>query len=85
MVSDGDFNKNIALKLLNGFLNDKDCKRMIQQMDNAGIDKSVLLIIDGGLGMGEAALSIEEIYELYFNVLKLYPERLLVFAGMDPP
>jgi predicted TIM-barrel fold metal-dependent hydrolase len=70
--------------LLKAFLNDIDSKQMINQMDLAGIQKSVLLIIDGGIGMGEAEFSIEEIFEFHHRILNAHPDRFIVFAGMDP-
>lgn len=57
---------------------------MIKQMDNAGIDKAVLLILDSGIGMKEPAMSIEEIHELHAEVLRRHPDRFMVFAGIDP-
>lgn len=70
--------------LMSLFLKDHDGSVFIKQMDAAGIDKAVLLIIDGGVAFGEAELSIEEIYEVHYIALKNYPDRFIVFAGMDP-
>jgi predicted TIM-barrel fold metal-dependent hydrolase len=72
------------LKLAKTFLRDKDCKKLIKQMDKAEIEKSVLLIMDGGLKLGEAQYPIEEIFEHYYQVLKKYPGRFVVFGGVDP-
>ena len=59
---------------------------IIEDMDAAGIDKSVLLVIDWGLAhqIGEAKLSIEEINKVYADAAKKYPQRLIAFAGIDP-
>jgi uncharacterized protein len=70
--------------LLGMLLRDRHCDRMIQQMNEAGIAKAVLLVIDGGIGMGEPELSLEQIYLLHQEVLEKYPERFIVFGGVDP-
>lgn len=71
-------------KLIAGFLRDKDCSEFVKQMDAAGIEKSVLLILDGGLGLSEPELSLDEIFRLHHDVLKAYPDRFIVFGGVDP-
>jgi uncharacterized protein len=76
--------KNKFKKLLPSLLRDKDGSSYLKQMDKAGIDKAVLLIMDAGVGLGESPLSIEEIYEVHYNILKKYPDRFLVFGGIDP-
>ncbi|MGA8850049.1 MAG: amidohydrolase family protein [Dehalococcoidia bacterium] len=59
---------------------------IVEDMDAAGIDKSVLLVADWGLAhqIGEAKLSIEEINKVYAEAAEKYPQRLIVFAGIDP-
>jgi predicted TIM-barrel fold metal-dependent hydrolase len=59
---------------------------IVEDMDAAGIDKSVLLVIDWGLAhqIGEAKLSIEEINKVYADAAKKYPQRLIAFTGIDP-
>ena len=71
-------------KLIKHLLNDRDGDKMVQQMDKAKIDKSVLLIADFGVALNRAALSIDQIHQLHFEVLKRFPDRFLVFAGVDP-
>lgn len=80
----GTLPKDKIHKLLQAFLRDKVGTQHVKQMDRAGIEKSILLIIDGGLGMEEPELTLEEIYRLHFEVLKQYPDRFVVFAGIDP-
>jgi predicted TIM-barrel fold metal-dependent hydrolase len=53
-------------------------------MGIAGIDKSILLIADFGYSLGEAALSLQEIHALHDRVLKRFPDRFIVFGGVDP-
>jgi predicted TIM-barrel fold metal-dependent hydrolase len=59
---------------------------IVKDMNAAGIDKSVLLVIDWGVAhqIGEAKLSIEEINKVYADAAKKYPQRLIAFAGIDP-
>jgi predicted TIM-barrel fold metal-dependent hydrolase len=76
--------KNKLSKLLPVFLKDINGSVFLKQMDLAGIDKTVLLIIDGGIALGEAKLSIEEIYKIHFDILIKNPDRFIVFAGIDP-
>jgi len=70
--------------IIDGLLKDRDCTAYLKQMDKAGIEKAVLLIIDGGPGMGEAAMSIDEIFDLHGKVLQAHPDRFIVFGGIDP-
>jgi uncharacterized protein len=65
-------------------LQDFDCSKLIAQMDNAGIDKSVILLADLGYESNDATLSIEELFSIHHEALARYPERLIVFGGMDP-
>lgn len=65
-------------------LRDTNCEKFLRQMDMANIEKAVLLIIDGGIGLGEPEYSIEEIYNVHYKILKAHPDRFIVFAGIDP-
>jgi predicted TIM-barrel fold metal-dependent hydrolase len=77
-------NKDIVEMVLSAMLKDVSGKQHLKQMHNAGIEKSVLLIIDGGIGMEEAKLSIEQIYEVHAELAKTYQNEMLVFGGIDP-
>lgn len=59
---------------------------IVQEMDKAGIDKSIIAVVDWGLGrhLGEPKMGIEEINKLYADVAKKFPDRLIAFAGIDP-
>lgn len=71
-------------RLIRALLNDAKGSRQLKQMDQAGIQKSVLLIIDGGIGIAEPVLNLEAIFALHAEILKQYPERFMVFASGDP-
>lgn len=72
------------LVALNRVLSDKDGSICLQVMDKVGIEKRVLLVIDWGLELGEAACSIREINDAVLNVCRRHPDRLIGFAGVDP-
>lgn len=58
---------------------------IISDMDEAGIDKSVLLPIDYVIGGGTGnTATLEQQHEMYANAVKKYPDRLITFAGVDP-
>jgi hypothetical protein len=64
---------------------DPDGERTINQMDEAGIEKAVLLPIDLGLPpMSEPPLSIEEQNRHILGLARRYPDRFLGFCGVDP-
>ncbi|MBD0254137.1 MAG: amidohydrolase family protein [Cytophagales bacterium] len=84
MFEDATQKLAIMSKILLTTLNDDKGLKMMKQMDEANIARSVLLIADYGYSLGEAALSIEEIHELHRQVMNAFPERFMVFAGVDP-
>jgi len=63
---------------------DPDGTGHIKRMDEAGIEKSVILHVDNGLLLGEAAMSIEQQNKHVSEVVKRYPDRLMWFCGIDP-
>jgi predicted TIM-barrel fold metal-dependent hydrolase len=58
--------------------------RLIKAMDDAQIDKSVILPLDYGLGLGEAKISIDAQNKIYAEIASKYPQRIIPFAGIDP-
>ena len=58
---------------------------LVSDMDEAGIDKSVILPIDyvTGGGVGDVA-SLEEQHRMYARAAEGHPDRLIAFAGIDP-
>jgi predicted TIM-barrel fold metal-dependent hydrolase len=76
--------KEQFLKISKIFLNDPFGDKQVRTMDEAGIEKSVLLIVDSEIELGKFNLSLEEIYEKHRLVLEKHPDRFFVFAGVDP-
>ncbi len=56
----------------------------IRRMDEAGIEKSVLLAVDLGLVLGEAEITIEQQNKHVSQVVEKHPDRLVWFCGVDP-
>ena len=55
---------------------DPSGEKHIAAMDEAGIDKTVLLLFDTGLLLGEGEISIEDQNETVFNIAKKRAEEL---------
>ncbi len=53
-------------------------------MDEAGVDKAVILPMDYYLTLGRSAATIEEINGFYAKMAAAYPDRLIAFVGVDP-
>ncbi len=53
-------------------------------MDDAGVDKTVMLVADFTSRLGEGTLSIEEENRLVFEAYRRYPDRIIPFFGIDP-
>lgn len=75
-------NINMLLGRLMSF--DEDCDKLLAEMDKAGIEKSVLLIVDFGITFPDEAEDLETLYVLHKRILDRYPGRFEVFAGIDP-
>ena len=58
---------------------------LVQDMDEAGVDKTVLSVLDlpQFIGTGES-LSLEEKHRIHAEAVSRHPDRLLSFAGIDP-
>ena len=86
MAADGQTleNKDKVEQVLTLILNDIDAKKHVKQMADSEIDLAVLLMIDGGVGMGEADFKIEEIYQIHNEIAAAFEGKLIVFGGLDP-
>jgi len=73
-----------------GELGDPDASKLVGWMDEAGIDRAVLLPLDFGMGCDEPArkplerLTILEKNELYAEFTRRLPGRLYSYLGVDP-
>ncbi len=63
---------------------DPDGTGHIKRMDEAGIEKSVILHVDNGLLHGEAPMTIEQQNKHVSEVVKKHPDSLIWFCGIDP-
>ena len=70
--------------ILSVVLSDRWADQHISQMQKAGVEKSVVLLIDTGIGMGEPAFSIDEIYAIHGQLVERHSDNLIVFGGIDP-
>ena len=62
---------------------DPDCAMLLKEIDEAGIDRAVLLVIDFGVVYGDVELTIEEIHLAHKKLLE-QSDRLLAFSNVDP-
>jgi hypothetical protein len=65
-------------------LPDPTGEKLIQTMDDAGIDKTVIMPLDWGLVFGEPPVPIEEQNRQHAKLAEKYPDRVIAFAGVDP-
>ena len=70
-------------ELLRELNEDPDCDSLIKEMDAAGIDRAILLVIDFGLAYKNLELTIEEVHLTHKQLLDR-SDRLLAFSNVDP-
>jgi predicted TIM-barrel fold metal-dependent hydrolase len=63
---------------------DADGSKLIANMDASGVDKTFIMAIDWGYGIGEAEKTVDGINPFYGSLAKKYPDRVVAFAGVDP-
>jgi predicted TIM-barrel fold metal-dependent hydrolase len=57
---------------------------LLQEMDEAGIDISVIFPVDFGVPLGDPEVPIDEVNKKFAEVAKKHPDRFCAFAGIDP-
>ncbi|MBS7288363.1 MAG: amidohydrolase [Candidatus Freyarchaeota archaeon] len=63
---------------------DPDASKLIREMDAAGIDVSVICPLDYGLALGDPPTPIEEQNQIFAEVQKKHPKRIIAFVSVDP-
>jgi predicted TIM-barrel fold metal-dependent hydrolase len=64
---------------------DPDGDLLVADMDAAGIEKSVVHVLDFGLyGGTDDSISLERRYELFARAVSKHEDRLVLFGGIDP-
>lgn len=63
---------------------DPEAEMLLAEMDEAGIDKSVIFPVDFGVALGDPEVPIEEVNRKYAELARKHPDRLIAFAGVDP-
>jgi hypothetical protein len=58
-------------------------ERLLSEMDEAGIDKTVLLALDAGLAF-PSHLTARDYNDYVADIVRRYPDRIIGFAGIDP-
>jgi uncharacterized protein len=57
---------------------------IIAEMDEAGVDRSVIFLADYGLRLGEGTFTVEAENRLTADLARRHSDRLLAFLGVDP-
>jgi hypothetical protein len=79
-ISDQDFTEKVVRPLI-----DPHADNIIEEMDEAGVDKTIIFGVDYGLLFGEAPIHIFDQNELYYaNAAKRHEDRLIAFMAIDP-
>jgi len=65
-------------------MQDPECDELVSQMDQAGVEKAVLLLPDFTYVCRDMRLTIAEMFERHSHILKKWPDRFFVLAGVDP-
>lgn len=85
----GDFSKLIdgVIKKLKcpdpKYISDGSVERLLREMDEAGIDKTVILGLDGDF-LFRSTISYKFYNDFVADILKNYPDKFIGFAGIDP-
>ncbi|MFX0073998.1 MAG: amidohydrolase family protein [Candidatus Hermodarchaeota archaeon] len=64
-------------------ISDGSAERLVKEMDEAGIDKTVLLALDGHFKF-RSTVSYKDYNDYVAKILEHYPDKFIGFAGIDP-
>jgi predicted TIM-barrel fold metal-dependent hydrolase len=62
---------------------DGSIDRLLGEMDEAGIDKTVLLALDAGIAF-QTDLTVRDYNDYVADIVREHPDRIIGFAGIDP-
>lgn len=65
-------------------LSDHECDHLVEEMNRAGVEKTVLLLPDFTYQLKDLPYSIADMTAMHLRVLKKHPDRFYLFAGVDP-
>jgi predicted TIM-barrel fold metal-dependent hydrolase len=68
---------------LHQLVDDPNCDKLQKEMDSAGIDQAVLLVIDFGIAYKRIPLTIEEIHLEHRKIMER-SDRFVAFSNVDP-
>jgi predicted TIM-barrel fold metal-dependent hydrolase len=63
---------------------DQMCDELVAEMDEAGVDKAVLLAADFTYAVKDCRMSIADVLAHHRVVMERHPGRFYVFSGVDP-
>ena len=67
-----------------GFDWEETTREIVEEMDAAGVDRSVLLVADFAARLGDAPFDIQEENRLTVEASRRYPDRITALYGIDP-
>jgi uncharacterized protein len=70
-------------ELLSQLNEDPECTNLIREMEDAGIDKAILLLIDFGLVFKEVGVTLEELHLEHMRLASA-SDKFITFSGVDP-
>jgi len=59
-------------------------ENLIAEMDDAGVDISVIFMADYALRLGEGIFSVEGENRIHVELMRRYPDRVIAYFGIDP-
>ena len=63
---------------------DPEGDKIVEEMDRAGVDKTVIFAVDWGFATGEPSVGIREQNRAHAFAAMKHPGRFILLAGIDP-